>query len=54
MPHWLPGVLSGIFLFSFIFYAFRQGFQVKPGPGHSPINKGSMIDALGNFWKKPL
>ena len=40
MPDWLPGVLSGLFLFSFIGYAFYQGFQVKPKDLPSVINEG--------------
>ena len=51
MPDWLPGVLSGLFLFSFIGYAFYQGFQVKPKDLPSVINEGSLINQLSKLLK---
>ena len=51
MPDWLPGVLSGLFLFSFIGYAFYQGFQVKPKDRPSVINEGSLINQLSKLLK---
>jgi len=30
MPDWILGTFCAVFLVGFIFYAFRQGFAVKP------------------------
>ena len=51
MPYWIPGVLSGLFLVSFIGYAFHQGFQVKPRDLPSVVNDGSILTQLSKLLK---